>query len=175
MPTAPELFRVGVTGARLDWPSAGGERNVVDDHLAAGIEIEAVVTRWLGFRLGVTFGGTEIRSPSAEGTDVRHVLVEVMAAPRLAIDRLRDEGVTPWAEVGLGTLVHDPDDDALVSRNQNALVFGAGVDWDALGPLGVRAGWRRTRLELADVFDPEDRGSTEVWTSRVVVGAYWRL
>jgi len=175
MPEAPELFRVGAVGHWVAWPTADEGVTGVDDHAAAGVELEAVVSRWLGFRLGMTLAGTELRSSSGDRVDARHVVVELLAAPRLALDPLRRIEVTPWAEVGVGSLVHDPDDGSLVTRNQNALVLGGGVDWDVASRLGVRAGWRRTRVELADAFDTEDRSSTGVWTDRVILLLYWRL
>lgn len=174
MPAAPDQFRLGATASRFSWPGAGEERNGIDGLTAGGVELEALLHRFLGLRLGLSLGGTEIRAPSGAAEEVRQVLVELLAAPRLAVEPLRRVGVTPWAEVGVGTLVHQPTD-SLRAVNQNALVFGAGVDWDVAGAFGVRAGWRTLEIRQSDVFASQDRSARKVRGHRAVVALYWRF
>lgn len=174
MPGAPEMFRLGAAASFFAWPAAEGPENGVGDLLTGGVELEAVVSRWIGFRLGVGVGATTITATSGESVDARQYLVELLAAGRLPVGRLAELGVTPWAEVGVGTLVHQPTD-TLRSRNQNTFLLGLGADVEIGERVGVRTGWRTLDVEQADVFDPEDRGSRDVRAHRIVTVLYWRF
>lgn len=174
MPEAPEMFRLGVAGSLFSWPESDGERNGTDDLVGGGVELEAVVARWIGFRLGVNAGATEITAPDGRATDARQFLVELLVAPRFPVGVLAELGVTPWAELGVGTLVHQPTD-SLRARNQNALIVGAGADLDLSDGWGVRLGWRTLEIEQADVFDPDDRSSRDVRGHRAIGAVYWRF
>lgn len=170
---APFQFRIGPTVGVLSWrePSPpGGQR--IDDAPLWGLDVASVVGRWAAFRLGGAVGPTSISLGDAEMDAVQY-LADVAVEGRLAVDPLVERGVVPYLAVGVGTVVHDPAPDSLVSRSQSTFSWGAGVEARILDRIGARAEWRRVQGELQSAFDPVDRAGSTRFADRWFLGAFW--
>lgn len=179
MAEAPLQFRVGPTVGSLSWEApagdgpggeAGGER--IDDGVLWGLDVASVVGRYAGFRLGGAVGPVTV-SRGEDEMDATQYLADVSLEGRLALAPLVERGVVPYATVGVGTAVHDPAPDSLVTRSQSTFAWGAGVDVLLLDRIGARAEWRRVQAELQALFDPVDRSGTTRFAGRWFLGAYW--
>lgn len=170
---APFQFRVGPTAGALGWrePSGPGEQRI-DDAPLWGLDVASVVGRWAGFRLGGAVGPTSISLGEAEMDAVQY-LADVAVEGRLAVDPLAGRGVVPYVTAGVGTVVHDPSPDSLVSRSQSTFSWGAGVEARILDRIGARVEWRRVQAELQSAFDPVARSGSTRFADRWFLGAFW--
>lgn len=178
MAAPPAQFRVGATAGVLAWPD--GSDRAPDDRSLWGVELERLLLPQLSIRMDASYGTATIVSPDdAVGADA--YLLEVTAVGRGTFATLERIGVIPFATLGLGSLVHDPDRDDLGTVSQNALTWGAGVEAPSLAvtgasrlaPLGVRLAWRRYQVELENVFDPLDRAGRTHHANRFSITAFW--
>lgn len=175
MAPTPRLFRLGASAGALAWQDESG-RNQIDSGLLLGLELESRVGPWLAFRFGAAYGGTTLLEADGSGeTDAGQYLIELAVVPRLGLPSLERVGVVPYATIGVAAVVHDPETEDLVTRSQNALGFGAGVDVDLGGAFGARAEWRRYRVNAEDAFDPQDREGDERTADRFWASLYWKL
>lgn len=174
MPGAPKRLRVDLAVGGFDWDENGALPQV-EGVVIWGAELETLVHPLLSFRLGVGYGRPEIRS-GQDRLSADQYIVELLANLRAPFGAPGRAGVVPFLTGGYGSVVHVPRDRGdLITKNQSAYVFGAGVEYDALADVGFRAEWRRTRVEFIDVFDPEDRDAVMRDVDRWVLGAYWKF
>ncbi|HZD05098.1 MAG TPA: outer membrane beta-barrel protein [Longimicrobiales bacterium] len=174
MPEAPEQFRVGLTLSRFDWREEAGA-DAVEDGSIYGAEVETLVHPFVSFRFGVAFGQPEVRS-STDRASTDEYVVELLADLRLPVAPLGRQGVVPFLTGGYGSVVHVPDQrDDLITRNQSAYVWGAGLEVEALSRVAMRGEWRRARVALNDLFDPENRVATQRRVDRWMLGVFWRF
>lgn len=185
MAPTPRLFRLAASAGVLAWRDESG-RNEIDAAPVFGLEIESRVGPWLAFRLGGAYGLTTIvaaegvaqdglDAAALETTDAGQYLIDLAVVPRLGLPALERAGVVPYAAVGVGAVVHDPEAEELVTRSQNALGFGGGVDVDLGGAFGARAEWRRYLVNAEDALTPEDREGDERAADRFWGALYWKL
>lgn len=177
MPEAPRQFRLSVSASGFLWEDGGEVRP--GDLTLWGLDLERIVARHLSVRAAVGYGRGSAAGPS-RSTDVATYLVEVAAEGRLAVDPFREGAITPFALLGVGSVVHDPAAGDLTTRSQNALSFGAGVEAGlaALGApasVGLRLEWRRYRVSLENLFDPTDRSGSDRRADRIVGTAFWEF
>ncbi|MDT8369290.1 MAG: outer membrane beta-barrel protein [Longimicrobiales bacterium] len=173
MPELPQRFSVALGGANWIWDTSPAGTPSVGDATSINVELESLVTPWLGFRLGGGFGRPDLRTETDE-VEVNQYHVEVLAVLR-APGLLDAWEITPFIDAGYGTLVHDPRRAGLVTKNQSMWLYGAGVEWDALDRVGFRASWRRTAAELNNVFDPSERDTETVDADRLIWSVFWRF
>ncbi|MGD2068484.1 MAG: outer membrane beta-barrel protein [Gemmatimonadota bacterium] len=174
MPEAPKRLRVDLAVGGFDWDEDEALPEV-EGVVIWGAELETLVHPLLSFRLGVGYGRPEIRSDQ-DRLSADQYMVELLANLRAPLGAMGEAGVVPFLTGGYGSVVHVPRDrDDLITKNQSAYVFGAGVEYDALADVGFRAEWRRTRVEFIDVFEPEDRDAVMRDVDRWVLGAYWKF
>lgn len=167
---APRPFRVGATASALLWEEAATRSP--DDGALWGLDVERLLLRWAFARLGTAFGTSTVTGAD-RSVDVNTYLLEVVAGPRLALPALRRAGVVPFAEIGVGSVVHDPKVDGLTTRSQNAFSWGGGVEWSFRPELGVRAEWRRYSASLEDVFADLDRTGETRDADRLQITVFW--
>lgn len=167
---APRPYRLAGSGSALLWDEAATRKP--EDGSLWGLELERLVLEWAFARLGGFFGTSTVTS-GGRSADVNSYLFEVAAGPRIALRELRRAGVVPFASVGIGTLVHDPDDDGLASRSQNVFSWGGGVEWSVRPSLGVRAEWRRYSADLEDIFADVDRTGEVRDAHRLQIAVFW--
>lgn len=174
MPDTPRVFRVGARLSAYRWPDEAG-RNEVADAVAGGLELELLARRWLGFRLGLDMANTSITAPDGDAeASVRQYVAELLMAGRLPLAPLQRLHLTPWVEVGVGTVVHDPDEGG-ATRTQNMAVYGAGIDWDPLARVGLRAGWRGMTVKLGNPLVADDLEAATVTADRLTLSLHWRF
>jgi len=173
MPGLEPRFSLAVGGTSWVWDDAPAGSASVGDETSIALDLESRLTSWLAFRLGGSYGRPSLRLDEDEvGANQYHVeVVGVLKAP-WPLEAWR---VTPFVDGGWGSLVHDPRRDGLTTKNQSMWLYGAGVEWDALPRLGIRAAWRRAEVELSNVFDPLERDSVTVDADRWMWGVYWRF
>lgn len=174
MPEAPDQFRLGVAVSRIDWDSREGSLPAAEDGASLGLEVESLVQPFLSFRLGVAFSQPEVRS-STDRVSTDQYLLEVLGSLRWPYPPFERLDLTPFFTGGYGSVVHAPERDDLITKNQSAFVYGPGLEWNGFPPFGARLEWRRSEVEVADVFDPRDRDSSRRTLDRWVLGAYWRF
>ncbi|MFQ5678899.1 MAG: outer membrane beta-barrel protein [Gemmatimonadota bacterium] len=173
MAGTPRQFRIAATAGALLWGDEAG-RPSADDGALVGLEIERRVGRFLGFRVGGAYGRTTLTGDTAAVRTNQYV-VEIAVAPRLALGALRRAGVVPFAAVGIGALVHDPEADDLVTKSQSAVGFGGGLDLDLTARFGGRAEWRHYIVDSEDIFDPTDRGGRARGAERLLASLYLKF
>lgn len=162
MAEAPDAFRISAGGGVLAWPDVEDRPSLSDAGLW-GLDVESRVNRFVAFRLSAAYGtATAAGSPPADSlpsvTGVAQYVVDLSAVLRAGLEPLERLGAVPFGTVGLGTVVHDPDAEALGTKSQSAWSFGAGVEVEPLpGPFGLRVEWRRYRVDGEDLFSPVDR------------------
>lgn len=167
---APRPFRLAATGSALLWEEA--PTRSPEDGSVWGLDVERLLLPYAFARLGGAFGTTTVVSGD-RSADVNTYLAEVVVGPRLALPGLRRVGVVPFAAVGVGTVVHDPTEDGLSTRSQNAFSWGAGVEWSFRPQLGVRAEWRRYSADLEDIFAELDRTGESRDADRLQISVFW--
>lgn len=167
---APRPFRLSASGSAMLWEEAATRSP--DDGSLWGLEVERLVLRWAFVRVGGAFGTSTVTSGD-RSADVNTYLVEVLGGPRLSLRELRRIGVIPFASVGVGSVVHDPREDGLADRSQNAFTWGLGVEWSVRPDLGVRAEWRRYSADLQDIFEQIDLTGENRDADRLQISVFW--
>lgn len=182
---APDQFRLSVIGAWVEWDApgeAGGQE--IEGAAAWGLELETRVVRFLSFRFGGAFGGTEISGTDADGArravEAGQWVLELVAEPRLAVEPLREAGVVPFGVAGLGSVVHDPRTEEgefrtpLVTRSQGSVIYGGGLEVEPAAPggFGARLELRRAEVRVQDLFVSTEREGTERSSSRLMGTVY---
>ena len=173
MPDAPRQFELA---ARAAWQMWGDEadRGAIDDAPLYGVSLERLLLPYLSIRMSGFYGPTSIADEDAS-TDVDQWVIDVGVLGRLPIDLLASAGVTPYAGVLGGAVVHDPSDPELITRSQTALGFGAGVEVEVAERIGLHLDWRRLFVQLEDIFDPQNRDGAEARSDRIGGGIFWRF
>lgn len=170
---APRSFRIGVTGSALAWEEA--TTLSPEDGSLWGLDVERILFPFVAARLSAAYGTSSIDGGSDGAVDLTAYLLEVLLQPRLAISPLEDAGVVPFGTIGIGTVVHDPDRDGLVTRSQNALSVGAGVEYLFHPRVGARAEWRHYAVQLENVFADVDRSGTDRSADRFEATLFFTL
>lgn len=170
MAEAPEAFRLGPTVDALTWTEGAGP--TPEDAGLWGLAVERLLDQVLAVRLGLAHGSGSVAGDGRE-VDVGTYLVDLSLLVRARLPSLADAGVVPFGAGGIGTVVHDPDDDDLSTASQNAFSYGLGVDVQALDRFGARVEWRRYAVNLENIFDPVDRGGSSRDADRFQVALYW--
>lgn len=178
VPETPRLFRIGIAGGALAWDD-GGQGVSLDDGSLWGLDIESRPNRFLAFRASGAWGRGAAAGVDTTGapasTDLSQWIADLAAVGRLGIGPLERAGLVPFGTVGLGTVVHDPVQEGLLTASQSAFSFGAGLDLDISASFGGRAEWRRYRVEVEDPFDPMDRAGTTRTADRFFASLYWKI
>lgn len=173
MAVAPDQFRLGLTGGALWWPAEPDRARVGDDGLV-GLEVERRAGRFLAFRASGAYGRTTAASGEVS-TGLNQYLVDVLASLRLDVGPARRAGVVPFGTIGLGSVVHDPEDGELVTKSQSAAVVGAGLDLDLSRTFELRAEWRRYLVDSEDLFDAVERTGRGRPAHRLQAGIFLKL
>ncbi|MFQ5689243.1 MAG: outer membrane beta-barrel protein [Gemmatimonadota bacterium] len=173
MARAPRQFRLALTGGLLAW---NDERGVdrIDDRAMVGFDLENRIQRFFSLRLGAAYGRTTVTGDSA-AVDADQYVVDLTLAGHLAIGPLQRLGVVPFGTIGIGAVVHAPDGDGLATKSQSAAVYGGGLDADLTPSVGLRAEWRRYRVNAETIFDPTDRTGTDRSADRFFASLYLKL
>lgn len=172
MPERPLQFRVGGTLSSFGWSAPDGPGIEVEDAAMLGAELETILFRYASARLATSYGRPRVASP-ARSAEVAQFLVELSVAGRAAGGPWTRWGLVPYAVVGVGSVVHAPEPDDLISENQNALSWGLGLEWTELRGFGARLEWRDSEVELGDIFEPQARGSTDRDAGRITGQIFW--
>lgn len=167
---APRPFRLSATGSALLWEEAATRSP--DDGPLWGAEIERLLIRYAFARIGASFGPSTVVSGD-RSVDVNTFVVELLAGPRFALPALRRAGVVPYAGVGIGSVVHQPTEGDLATRNQNAFLWGGGVEWSFHPRWGVRGEWRRYSADLENIFAELDRTGETRDADRFQISVFW--
>lgn len=166
---APTPFRLGPTVSLLSWEDGA---STLDDVTLWGLAVEREVASFLAVRLDGGFG-TGSLTDGDRTVGLSSYLAELALSVRPPIPPLARIGVEPYAVGGLGTVVHDPDDDELPTASQNALSWGIGVAVRPLDRLGARLEWRRYDVDLENLLDPTDRTGTGRRLDRFQAAFFW--
>lgn len=170
MAEAPRQFHLGLTASALSWSDAAGP--TPDASGLVGVELERLLVRFASVRLGGAYGTSTVAgAPGA--VDVNAALFEVGLTGRLDLGPMREAGVVPSAGLGIGSVVFDPVAADLPTRSQNAFFYGAGIEARPLPRIGVRAEWRRYRVEMENVFEPTDRTGSDRDADRFQASVFW--
>ena len=173
MARAPRQFKISTSVGALLWGTEE-ERPDVEDGAIVGLEIERQVGHYIAFRVSGGFGRTTLTEDTA-AVDVNQYLIDLAVVPRLALGPLRRAGVVPFGTVGIGTLVHDPEGDELVTKSQNALELGGGIDVDFSKRLGGRLEWRHYIVDSENIFETTDRSGVTQTVERLSASLYWKF
>lgn len=173
MARAPRQFRIALTAGALVWAEEAG-RGSIDGGALIGLDVGRGVGPFVAFRAGGGYGRMSVANDTAE-VEANQFVVDVVTSLRFAFGPLRGAGVVPFAAVGLAAVVHDPVSDALITKSQSSVAFGAGVDADLSKQFGLRAEWRRYVVDSENLFDPADRSGRGRVADRFYGAAYWKL
>lgn len=173
MARPPRQFKISTFLGALLWGTEE-DRPDVDDAAIVGLEIERQVGHYIAFRLSGGYGRTTLTENTA-AVDVNQFLIDLAVVPRLALGPLRRAGVIPFGTVGIGTLVHDPEDDELVTKSQSALELGGGIDVDFSKRFGGRVEWRHYMVDSENIFEPTDRSGVTRTVERLSASLYWKF
>lgn len=172
MPDAPVQFRVGATISTFDW-AGPGERGIrVEDRVMYGIELETLLFRYASVRIGTSYARPRLSGPD-RAAEARQFLVEATAVGRAPVGPLERLGLVPFVTLGFGSVVHAPEPDDLIARNQNAYSFGGGVEWSGFHGFGARLEWKESDVDLGNLFDPQDRGARSRDLRRITGQLFW--
>lgn len=173
MAEAPLQFKVSLTGGVFRWEEEP-ERPDLDTGVLLGLDIESEVGRFLAFRLSGAYGRASAATAGA-AADVNQYVADLAGVFRLGVDPLVEAGIVPFGILAVGTVVHDPEDDELITKSQSAWGFGGGLDVGLSERFGARAEWRRYLVNTEDLFDPMGRTGDERTADRFFGSLYWRL
>lgn len=168
MAEAPRSFRIAATGGGFLWDDA--ETRVADDLGLAGLSVERDLASFVAVRLEGAFGSSTFLGPGAQTEDINTWVLDLVVTGR--VPGLVDP-VTPFVSGGLGTTIFDPEDPELVTRNQNSLQFGGGVDVQPFPRFGFRAEYRRYSVDVENLFDVLDRTGESREANRFTAAVFW--
>lgn len=167
---APRPFRIFGSGGGIFWDD---DPRTPDDMALAGLSVERILFRFLSARLEGAYGSSEVPRPDGSGSEeIKTWLVDFLVTAR--VDGPLDPiDVVPFATVGVGSTSFDPEEEDLVTKNQNAFEYGAGIDYQPFSRFGIRAEYRRYSVDLEDLFDLVDRTGESSNADRFMVGLLW--
>ena len=171
MAETPRQFRLSITGSGLTWDDDPGLS--VDGTALFGIDVERLLTRFASVRLAGSYGSTSVTGPDGATASVNAGVAELSLAGRLALPSLRRAGVVPFAGVGVGSVVFDPELGDLPTRSQNTLVYGGGLEAQPFPRIGFRAEWKHYAAELENLFEPTDRTGSDRDGDRFQASVFW--
>ncbi|HEY7530494.1 MAG TPA: outer membrane beta-barrel protein [Gemmatimonadota bacterium] len=160
-------YRLALGGGSFGWEDDAG----LDDGGFVQLDVERDVLTVLAFRAGLAYGTTEIATATdVEGNpidpvDARLFLPEISALLQADVGPFRDGPFVPYAALGFGSLVTDPDVEGRNARSQNAFGYGVGARVSLPGRLGARGELRRHLVKLEDPLG-STRESESVYTTR---------
>lgn len=171
MAEAPDRFRIAPSVSWLSWEEGAPE---VAGAALLGLDLESRVAPYLGFRLDGSRGRTEIVGAD-RSVDAIQWMAELAAVLRASFAPLERSGVVPFGVVGAGTVVHDPDADDLITRSQTAVSWGGGLEVDPgiHRNVAVRLEWRRSEVQLEEMFVPTERDATGRSANRLIGTLSW--
>ncbi|MBA2564585.1 MAG: hypothetical protein H0V09_04090 [Gemmatimonadetes bacterium] len=186
VPEKPSVHQYRVAGGLAAF--AWDEDVPADDGPVAGIDVERDLAPFLAVRAGLRYGTTEFRAlasvvddetgedgasgelATGEAVDTRLYLPELALLLQADLGPLRDTPLVPYAVLGFGSLITDPDREGLTTHSQNAFGYGLGARLRLGGRLGARGEVERYLLKLEDVLgesdDPANRDSRSVHNLR---------
>lgn len=170
MAESPRQFHLAVTAGALTW--SDGDGPAVDGGALLGLDVERLLTPYASVRLAGAHGSTTVTGPDGSA-DVNAAVFELTLAGRAALPALRRAGIVPFAGVGIGSVVFDPDVAGLPTRSQNALSYGLGLEARPLPRIGVRAEWKHYAVELENLFEPTDRTGSDRDADRFQASVFW--
>lgn len=170
MAESPRQFHLAVTAGALSW--SDGDGPAVDGGALVGLDVERLLTPYASVRLAGAYGATSVTGP-AGSADVNAAVFELTLTGRAAIPALRRAGIVPFAGVGIGSVVFDPEVAELPTRSQNAFSYGLGLEARPLPRIGVRAEWKHYDVELEDLFEPTDRTGSDRDADRFQASVFW--
>jgi hypothetical protein len=171
LPVSPKppmhQYRLSLGGGGFSWEEEAG----IDDGGFVQLDVERDVLTVLAIRAGLAYGTTEVATTDIEGrpaepVDARLYLPELSALLQAPVGPFRDGPFVPYALLGFGSLVTDPDLEGQNARSQNAFAYGLGGRVSLPGRLGVRGELRRHLVKLEDAL-AASRESRSVYTTRL--------
>lgn len=169
MAESPRQFHLGLTAGGMTWAD---DALAIDGTALFGLDVERLLARWASVRLAGAYGSTTVSGPE-RAVPVNAAVFEVGFTFRAALASLRRAHVVPFAAFSLGSVVFDPEAADLATRSQNALSYGAGVEFLPLPRIGFRAEWRRYEVEIENLFEPIDRTGTSRHGDRIQASIFW--
>lgn len=165
---APREFRIGATGGTFLWEDA--ESRTAEDHGLAGLSVERDLARWVAVRLEGAYGTSTFLGSGARTQEIDTWLLDLVVTGRVAgvVDP-----VTPFVSAGLGTAIFDPAGEELVTRNQNSLQVGGGVDVQPFPRFGFRLEYRRYSVDVENLFEVTDRTGESRSGDRIAGSVFW--
>lgn len=175
MAESPRQFHLGASVAALSWSNPDSPTAVdpeVDGGALVGLDVERLLTRFASIRLAGAYGSTTVTAPGGSAS-VNTALFELSLHGRLALASLREVGVVPYAGVGIGSVVFDPEAQDLATNSQNTFSYGGGLEVQPLPRIGFRAEWKHHAVELENLFDPTDRTGRDRDADRFQASVFW--
>lgn len=170
MAESPRQFHLAVTAGALSWSEGDGP--AVDGGALVGLDVERLLTSYASVRLAGAYGATSVTGTGGSA-DVNAAVFELTLTGRAALPSLRRTGIVPFAGVGIGSVVFDPEVAGLPTRSQNALSYGLGLEARPLPRIGFRAEWKHYTVKLENLFEPTDRTGSDRDADRFQASVFW--
>jgi len=165
---APREFRIGATGGTFLWEKA--ENRTAEDHGLAGLTVERDLARWVAVRVEGAYGTSTFLGSGARTQEIDTWLLDLVVSGR--VTGVLDP-VTPFVSAGLGTAIFDPAGEDLVTRNQNTVQLGGGVDVRPFPRFGFRLEYRRYSVDMENLFEVTDRTGESRTGDRITGSVFW--